>query len=430
MKRNLSLFVLLALLLGALAAACSSTAKAPDLNGTEWQLTSLNGSLLPENIHITLRFEEGQAGGTAACNGYGAAYSQDGTDLTFDQMMSTEMWCEGVMDYEANYLAALSLAKSFQLENNVLSLLDENRAVILVFGLPQPIPEASDTLPPTADLPVLSATLPPAIELPMPTSLPALLAGQVQNSTYRLNIDPRGLEVQLTDGQYQSTDPNDPIYVSMSEVMGLGDIDGDGLGDAAAIVGENYGGSGVFVSLVIYLLEGGMPVQAQAAAIDDRPNIQAVSIQDGQVIVEGLIHGFSDPGCCPSMPVIRTYRLVGESLVLLQQIQVLEDGRQRAITITTPAQGSQAADSVRLTGEVTISPFENNLVYILYDAQNNELERGPFAVTSDGMGGPGTFDNTISLGSVPAGQVFRIELQDNSMADGSILALAAVVLYR
>ncbi|GEM_PF-244495 len=146
MKRNFPLIVVFALLFGGLLSACNfaaPAAQAPDLNGTEWQLTALNGVPLSENIRITLRFEEGLAGGQAPCNGYGASYVQDGSALTFDQVVSTLMYCEGGMDYEAEYLATLALVKSFQLENNVLTLLDENGAAVLVFGLPQPAPEAS-----------------------------------------------------------------------------------------------------------------------------------------------------------------------------------------------------------------------------------------------------------------------------------------------
>jgi heat shock protein HslJ len=47
------------------------------------------------------------------------------------------MYCDGVMEYESAYLAAFGAVKSFALENDQLSLLDESGAVILVFGKPQ-----------------------------------------------------------------------------------------------------------------------------------------------------------------------------------------------------------------------------------------------------------------------------------------------------
>jgi hypothetical protein len=281
-------------------------------------------------------------------------------------------------------------------------------------------------LPPTATPPPPSPTpLPPTATFPA-----ALSAEQVRNATYRLEfLDQNDVSVQLVDGAYQSTEPNNPMYIHMLDQIAIGDLNGDGLADAAAIVGENYGGSGVFVSLVVYLNQNGAPVQAAAAGIDDRPNIHAVRIEGGQIILEGAIHGFDDPGCCPSLAIIRTYRLTPAGLTLFQQIHVTESGAQRAITITSPAAGDPVTSTVRVAGQVTISPFENNLVYIIFDAQNNELARGPFAVVSDGMGGPGAFDNTLDLSALPAGQTIRLELHDLSMADGSTLAMTAVEFF-
>lgn len=42
------------------------------------------------------------------------------------------------------------------------------------------------------------------------------------------------------------------------------------------------------------------------------------------------------------------------------------------------------------------------------------------------MGPPGAFDNTIDWSAFPAGQTIYFELNDMSMADGSILAIAVV----
>jgi hypothetical protein len=83
---------------------------------------------------------------------------------------------------------------------------------------------------------------------------------------------------------------------------------------------------------------------------------------------------------------------------------------------------------VRIKGKVSISPFENNLAYKIYDAAGKELANGPVNVSSDGAGGPGTFDNTIDLNAIPAGLVVRFELSDVSAADGSTLAMDSLEL--
>jgi hypothetical protein len=77
---------------------------------------------------------------------------------------------------------------------------------------------------------------------------------------------------------------------------------------------------------------------------------------------------------------------------------------------------------------VTIAPFENTLVYHIYDFGGVELSAGPITVTASELGGPGTFDSTIPLGDTLSGTAIRIEVRDTSAADGSLLAMDSVVL--
>jgi heat shock protein HslJ len=144
MKRSLYLMIMFALSLALVLSACAPAA-APDLDGTEWQLVELNASSLPVYVKIMLSFKDGQAGGQGACNGYGADYTQDGYTLALQPAVSTLMYCEGVMEYETSYLQAFNQVKSFQLENDQLSLLDENDNVLLVFGKPQAAPALDGT---------------------------------------------------------------------------------------------------------------------------------------------------------------------------------------------------------------------------------------------------------------------------------------------
>ena len=134
MKNTFALLIVIILLTSTLLSACSGATK---LDGSSWQLTTLNGEKLPIYIQISLDFKEGQAGGKAPCNSYGAGYTQKGSNLTFEPAVSTLMYCDGVMEYESAYLDAFGAVKSFELENDELSLLDENGAVVLVFGKSQ-----------------------------------------------------------------------------------------------------------------------------------------------------------------------------------------------------------------------------------------------------------------------------------------------------
>lgn len=143
MKSTFFLSLMATLLIAALLSACASPAAT--LDGTDWQLTLLNGEKLPIGIIITLNFNDGQAGGNASCNSYGAGYRQDGNKLTFEEAFSSMMYCDGVMDYESDYLFALGAVRSFLLEADNLSLLDASGQAILVFSKPQPYSNLTNT---------------------------------------------------------------------------------------------------------------------------------------------------------------------------------------------------------------------------------------------------------------------------------------------
>ncbi len=97
-----------------------------------------------------------------------------------------------------------------------------------------------------------------------------------------------------------TTDVSSPNYMSvnLASQMAFGDLNGDGAGDAAVLLAENYGGSGVFVSVIAMLNQNGQPVQAASELIDDRPIINGLSIQNGQIFLDATVHGPNDPGCC------------------------------------------------------------------------------------------------------------------------------------
>ena len=69
------------------------------------------------------------------------------------------------------------------------------------------------------------------------------------------------------------TGSTDIMEIRVTAFIALGDINGDGVNEAAAIVSENYGGSGVFVFLALYVEQAGQPVFLTSVFIDDRPAI-------------------------------------------------------------------------------------------------------------------------------------------------------------
>ena len=98
--------------------------------------------------------------------------------------------------------------------------------------------------------------------------------------------------------------------------MAFGDLNGDGSADAAVLLAENYGGSGVFVSLLAILNVGGHPVQAAAHMVDDRPKIRGLHIEGREIVLNADIHGPGDPSCCAAFAVSQVYGLSKSDLEL------------------------------------------------------------------------------------------------------------------
>lgn len=284
--------------------------------------------------------------------------------------------------------------------------------------------------------PAAPRTLPTAVNGPQPgIGTPPLTADEVKNAEVALATltGDAPIKYQLADGAFQKgTDPAGASLVSIKlvEPMAFGDLNGDGAGDAAALVAENYGGTGTFVSLVAFINANGKPVQAGIAAIDDRPLIGSLAIEAGLIGLEATVHRFEDPMCCPTLPTRRHYALGEGRLVQRDFASQSESGAWRIIAITSPADGAQQGQSLKIQGTVTIAPFENNLSYHIMDAAGNELGAGPVPVAAGEIGGPGTFDVEVPLSTVPAGTKVWVEIRDQSPADGSVLAMDSVVVQR
>ena len=105
----------LSLLVVPLLAACSHMAQADtDIVGPIWIAEDVGGIPVPQGNDITLTFDlQGRAGGKGGCNTYGAGYKRNGSALTFEQAMSTQMFCapDALMAQEHAYLNLLAQVK-------------------------------------------------------------------------------------------------------------------------------------------------------------------------------------------------------------------------------------------------------------------------------------------------------------------------------
>jgi hypothetical protein len=234
--------------------------------------------------------------------------------------------------------------------------------------------------------------------------------------------------IVLTNGKYESKSGADYLLVELLPQTALGDLNGDNRQDAAVLLAENGGGSGVFVSLIAITDQNGKPFQAGATLIDDRPQINTLSIQNGKIILDAIIHASGDAMARPSFPVIETYQLFPTGLTQTRVTSRTPDGQEKSIRIESPSSGSQANGSVRLKGSMPIAPNENKLVYRIEDTLGNKVDEGPFQVNADTPGGKATFDKTIIIPPLPAGTVIHLELKEVDVKDGSTLAMDSIVL--
>ncbi len=129
MKKKVLFSILMTMVL---LTGCSQTNK---LEKTGWILKSLNGQPALTDSTITLNFSEGKASGTDGCNSINGSYKSGGNKLTFGKdFMSTMMACsEPVMNQAADYITALNQTKSFNLINDVLTMLDKAGHELAVF---------------------------------------------------------------------------------------------------------------------------------------------------------------------------------------------------------------------------------------------------------------------------------------------------------
>ena len=269
-----------------------------------------------------------------------------------------------------------------------------------------------------------------------PTSLPDTptpapdYVTRIRNAEYQLGLTDGLRIVQLTDGKFEQGSPGgvDSISVTVTDFAARGDLNGDGFDEYAAMIAENYGGTGAFVFLVVFADVNGKLVFQTSILVDDRPLLKALSIADGEVFLDATTHSSDDPMCCPTLKTERHYRLVNNHLRMTDYVTFTPDDRPRTITIESPVNGTEVFRSVPIKGSVAIAPFENNLVYRIYDLGGVELAIGSISVSAADLGALGRFEQTILLGNILSGTVIRFEVQDVNAEDGSLFAMDSVEL--
>ena len=105
------------------------------LGDIEWKLIAIEHKSVVAKGRAFLKFDEEdrETQGKAFCNSISAEYERMGDNqITFDEVISTKMYCDGVMDLENQMVTNLKNVKKFEIRNGMLYLSDSDK-VLLTF---------------------------------------------------------------------------------------------------------------------------------------------------------------------------------------------------------------------------------------------------------------------------------------------------------
>lgn len=134
----------------------------------------------------------------------------------------------------------------------------------------------------------------------------ASLRKLVRNFEYTLDI---GSKYKLEDGHFEQGQSIENFVNIRLDSSAFGDLNDDGLLDAAVILVANYGGSGFFYELTALINDGAAFHQTNSLELGDRVKIEKLRIDQGKIIINMLTHGPNDPSCCPSKKAVLFFKL-------------------------------------------------------------------------------------------------------------------------
>lgn len=144
-----------------------------------------------------------------------------------------------------------------------------------------------------------------------------LTVEMLKNAEYHVDFIP-GDVAQLTDGEYREEYVTDTgmhlIAMVHFELYEFGDLNGDGVEDAAVILSANAGGSGSQVTLEAVINDKGVPKQVATASLPWGSWAKSVFIEAGEITVDMVTVGPGDAFCCPTVETTQKYRLEGDTL--------------------------------------------------------------------------------------------------------------------
>ena len=167
---------------------------------------------------------------------------------------------------------------------------------------------------------VFNAVVPGLVALIVAAIVPSAVSAascRLNDPAVLRNIEYGGIRdntVLLRDGVYEG-EPFVPGGASRPRVElidmppVLHDLDGDGIDDAAVLLAESSGGSGVSTFLAVVSCRDGRAVNVGTTGIGNRVMIRSIAGKEGAIVVEVVATGPGEPLCCPTRKVRNKYHL-------------------------------------------------------------------------------------------------------------------------
>jgi heat shock protein HslJ len=153
---------------------------------------------------------------------------------------------------------------------------------------------------------------------------PGLSPQELANATYPTQYVPAG-SVTLENGRFSepvAPDSATEVKVSLTRWLAYGELNDQPA--AALVLVSDPGGSGTFYDLYVMVSQNSQPVSLASTMLGDRVQINSMTIENSQIVVDMVQAGPEDPFCCPTQQVIKSFELQGEELVEIFS-QIVED---------------------------------------------------------------------------------------------------------
>lgn len=112
------------------------------LYGKKWSLRKIHiiyGNDLPafkteevtgKTAFITFNKTKKSAGGNGGCNTFGSTITVKGSKISITELISTQMYCEGVQQTENDFFSALRKVNRFEIKGKTLLLLEDKTPLL------------------------------------------------------------------------------------------------------------------------------------------------------------------------------------------------------------------------------------------------------------------------------------------------------------